>query len=234
MRWFFLILLVLNIALFAWFQQEQDMRNRLAGRTEFSGVEVDSLRLLSEVKLKLPLRKAPQAAVEQSKQAASSLSGCFVIGDFDSVSAARQFQQSQMPVGTLAEVRPVQRTAPDYQVYIRAPENVRERQQLLERLQSSGLEVSEIRQGPLKGQLSLGHYQNRSLAMALYDALKAQSYGIEISEQTQPQPWYVIELKIKDSQSEVAVWMADFMESGGGLKSEKKVCEGVASARDPE
>ncbi len=243
MRWFFLILLVLNIALFAWFQQEREMRGRVASRVELSGVDVAPIRLLSEMPIQL--RKRPQASQEirpkkamPQSAAVADGAGCVVVSGFDSLDSARGFLLRRFAADYQGEVIKVDTTIVDYWVYVNSPEDAQQRIQVHKQLQDSGYEVSVARQGELKGQLSLGLYQRRELALALYESLKDRSYDVDIFELPRQQANYRIQLSAKKDggklESAERKMIASLLAFNQALKSAKKMCAGVASRTEHE
>ncbi|MEH6627488.1 MAG: hypothetical protein V7739_13665 [Motiliproteus sp.] len=238
MRWFFLILLVLNIALFAWFQQEQEMRGRVADRAELSGVNVAPVRLLSEMPIEM--RRRPQAGVGaqgekvlQPLASADEKASCVVVSGFGSLGSARGFLLERLSADYQGRVIKADAGEVDYWVYVHSFDDVQQRQRIHEQLQDSGYEVSVARQGELKGQLSLGLYQRRELAVALYDSLKDRSYDADIFELPREKTNYLIQLSARKDGAKLGVdgqkMIADLLSFDQQLKSEKKVCEGVAS-----
>ena len=234
MRWFFLILLLVNLALFAWFQQELNMRDRLSSRTELVGVDVKPIKLLSEIPVQLRQRQSTRAdvATEVTKEVPGL--ACYQIGDFSSELAAVRFQQSKLPGSVVSSVKSVERNSPDYWVYVKSPKDLQQRQALQKQLRNSGLEVSLIKRGELKGELSLGRYSSRELAQALLSALLEQKHPAEVFEISYESSVFVLEI-VDNAVKEIGNnWLSDLLAVNSALKSEKKMCKGVASTEDPE
>ncbi|WP_143820969.1 hypothetical protein [Motiliproteus sp. MSK22-1] len=210
------------------------MRDRLSGRSELAGVDVKPVKLLSEIPVKLRQRKSSPAPGVTEQVGAELEQACFRIGDFSNKSAAVRFQQARLPDGVESSIRSVERNEPDYWVYVKSPEDLQQRQGLQAELRNSGLEVSLIKRGELKGELSLGRYSNKELAQALLSALLEQNHPAKIFEVSYKSSVFVIEVSHNGSRALSDSSIGELIATNPELKSEKKVCKGVASAEDPE
>ncbi|MCW9051387.1 MAG: hypothetical protein OQJ91_03540 [Motiliproteus sp.] len=240
MRWFFLILLVLNIALYAWFQQEQELRDRVANRVEFSGADVEPIRLLSEMPIQLRKRSAANQSDKSVRSKDRAAGGanvtedqCLVISGFPSVESARTYLLDQLSADYQGRVVQLSESVIDYWVYVRAPEGLHQLQKTQQSLQDQGVEVSVARQGALKGQLSLGLFQRKELALALYESLKKRNFDVDVFELPRQKMISAIQLSgKKEGVIDVTVEqkvIAELILQDAYLKSEKKLCERLAS-----
>ncbi len=254
MRWLFLILLGGNLALFVWFQQEQAQRAQLSERGALAGIDTEKLLLLSELEVHLRPRvdsEAPPQVDEANGEgvgvvssASAAVAGvaaempvsalrCYSVYGFADGPAAQHFI-AQLPTGVEAQILPKMSSSEGYWVYVRSSEDPAGRQAMVERLQRQGLEVSVIARGELRGHISLGHYQQYDLAYALFQALNAEGYDVDIHEVAAVDPGYAVELAITGPQVKDQDWRVLLTASDQHLKSEKKSCEGVATKQAGE
>lgn len=158
---------------------------------------------------------------------------CYSVYGFADGASAEDFI-AQLPRGIQARVLPKMSSTEGYWVYVRSPKDPAQRQAVMERLQRQELEVSVIGRGELRGHLSLGHYQQYDLAYALFQALNAEGYEVDIHEVADMDPGYVVELVIADPAVSDQDWRLLLTASDQHLKNEKKSCEGVATKQGDE
>lgn len=235
LRWCFLIVVVLNLALFAWFEREREMRIQLADRPEGVAEHVGSLTLLSEVSQHLRERSVNNQVLPESiKAAANSVSDsvCIEIKNFPSQQVMLDWQ-SRLPAD-VAVLTSDWIPADEYWVYIESPESLQARQELQQTLRQLGLEVSLIQRGQFKGHLSLGRYAERELAVALYEGVLAQGYAARMLAVGTNVDELALWISIPPQLANGLNWLDELLAGTGYLKSEKKVCEGVASDQGRE
>ncbi|WP_207062306.1 hypothetical protein [Motiliproteus sp. SC1-56] len=237
MRWLFLILVLLNGVLYAWFVTEQQARElrREQARPDHSGL--DTLALLSEVPAdQLKPRQVPEElAAEVPVEEPLAPDVCYRVGEFEEARAAGAFVdvlgngtlQAQVTKG----LRPL---APDHWVYVQAPAGGLRVESLRRTLRVDGLDSYLVRQGPLSGQLSIGLYRNKESAEALLAALLDKGYPAKMFLKERFEPIYFVDIRTKASQEWHQRWQRKLAPGNPGLKNEKKSCEGVASEQGAE
>ncbi len=224
LRWLFLIVVVLNVAAFAWFEREQQTRSQLMDRPQGFGQHVSSLTLTSEVERPLrPRAVGPSPLSEASPASSIGEQTCIRITNFPSQEAMLAWQATlpaEVAVMTSDEI-----SGDEYLVYIEPTGGgLQERERLLQALRSLGLEVSLIQRGDLKGSISLGRYSDRELAVSLYEGVLSQGYAGRLL----PVGTNVAELglwiSLTEALSDDLTWLDNLLLGTSYLKSEKKVC----------
>lgn len=234
LRWLFFIAVALNLALFAWFEREAFTRSQMADRPQGFDQSVANVTLLSEVQQNLRERRSNNQALPsalKSKRDADS-SSCIQIQNFPSQQALLAWQ-ARLPAD-VAVITSDQMTADEYWVYIEPQESLSKRQEILQNLRGLGLEVSLVQRGEHKGSLSLGRYGDRDLAVALYEGVLSQGYDAKMlpinSEKADLSLW----ISLTKALSSDLKWLDQLLIGTTYQKSEKKVCEGVASRQGHE
>ncbi len=311
MRWFVLILLLLNVALYGWFVQEEESRQRMAQRELYVATDIAGLKLLAEVpiaslerRVLRPIAPVPKprpalnpeagvegegigegvaegvsegeaAGVEKKARLAAPEEGvanegvvradargesgaiakagrsvtavkpqikqpdlplyCYELGPIDTLAEAQRLVEGVVDWVVRSEIRDRRRElAPDYWVYVKTNGKSQVVKALQERLKSNGLESFRIRKGGLAGHVSLGLYRSQESAQALYDALIAQEYPADIFEKKRAETFYLVDVKTEKNNFPLLLSNALQGDAANRVKSEKKVCVGVASDRDRE
>lgn len=234
LRWLFLIVVVLNVALFAWFEREQQMRSHMADRPQGFDQYVAPLTLLSEVQQQLRERGANNQALPSSLPAGDSEQPviCVEIRNFSSQQEMVSWQ-ARLPAEA-AVFTGDGLSEDEYWVYIEAPDSLQSRQKLLQELRDLGLEVSLIQRGEHKGSLSLGRYSDRELAEALYKGVLSQGYAGRLLSVGTGVDDLSLWISLKGPLASDLKWLDDMLVGTAYLKSEKKVCQGVASSKGHE
>ncbi len=273
MRWFVLILLLLNVALYGWFVQEEESRQRMAQRELYAASDIAGLKLLSEVpvanleprvqrqavsalraqpgveaatgadkeavpvegvKAVKPVKHVEPVAPEAKKKPPAALY-CYQLGPIEALSQAQRLAEGVGDWVERSEILDRRRElAPDYWVYIKTNGKSKTVKALQEKLRSNGLESFRIRQGELAGHVSLGLYRSQESAQALYDALVAQGYPADIFEKKRYKKFYLIDVETEKSNFTALLTRALQGSEANSVKSEKKVCERLASAKGRE
>lgn len=116
MRWFLLLLLLLNAFYYVWHQQQAPLRAKeVAPASSYQGARKD-IRLLSEAES--PRLPARQPEVEP-QAAASEAAVCLFLGSFEEESRARVVEQRLLSLDIQAEVHSIDAAAGvEYWVYL--------------------------------------------------------------------------------------------------------------------
>lgn len=236
MRWLFLILLLLNGALFGWFYQEQQARARMAERSAQAVPALGALTLLEEASPD-QLRERPPAVAPEPPPAEAPAAPryCYRLGPFVSEALAALFDReldyapgrSEVVAGRI----PVE---PEYWIYVTRPGSEAERRALRRELKVDGLESYWVRRGELKGQLSLGLYRSHQSAEALLTALLDQGYPAKLYEKPRYEPAYFLDVTTENPGFPGAAWRREMARAHPDVKSEKKSCAGLATGKIPE
>lgn len=236
LRWLLLIVLLLNGLLYGWFYQEQEQRRRVAGRVEAPVHGVAELDLVSEVPgSALRLRaNEPVASVAVPAVKVQTELYCYSFGPFKEAQGLEAWLGDDGPGRLELSQQQVGELAPGYRVYVRAPKKRSARKALLESMRGVGLEGEWIDQGELKGALSLGEYQQQSSAQALQKALVEQGYKAAIYQQQYFKYQYYLLLRSDFAAVGDTPWVRSLLKKYPSAKSEKKLCQGLATASGRE
>ena len=228
MRWFFFLLILLNIGLFAWQQRtaapEVTSELSLTPRSEYAG-PVETLQLLAEAQPK-PVQVASQAApVSQATPA----NDCLVLGGFDGAERVGQLEQRMLSLDIGARV--ITRDAAfgsDHWVYIPPLASSQASLRQLRELQARGIDSYLITEGELANGILLGVFPRLEVAVGVADKLRAAGYEPQVRElpRVYQQYWVRVASKARRlvDESLLKQLAADFPD----LKHEVISCTGVA------
>ena len=231
LRWGFLLLLLANGILFGWFYQEQEGRRKVADRAEVRVHGIPELDLVSEVP-QSALRPREQPKPDPVEPMQSRF--CYYFGPFDDAQGLEAWIGDDGPGRLELESRKVGELPPSYRVYITAPQELQSRRRLLAELASVGLEAEWLEQGALKGQLSLGLYQQELSAKALQQALTGQGYAASVNTEANYQYQYYLLLHSDSEVAQQSSWARSLLQKYPRAKSEKNLCQGLATAQGRE
>lgn len=179
------------------------------------------------------LSPVSQGVLSQTEPPAARQSYCYRLRYLDTIEEANAVANL---AGVIDSRIDEQRQAlePDHWVYIPNPGRSAERRAIRKELSDMGFENYWIQRGVLKGQLSLGLYRHRGSAEALQDLLKGRGYDVKLYTKERYSLRYLVEI-LTLSTSEEAQALADLIgKRFPGTKSEKKLCEGLASVKGAE
>lgn len=180
MRWLFLLLLLMNVGLFAW-------QHRLApsgpselplqvGPAERAPVKaVPGLTLISEaVNSRLQDRRS---------LAADSSAHCLVLGGFDAAEPARQLEQRLLSLDVGARVVTSEASyGADHWVYIPPLASRQASLRQLRELQARGVDSYLITEGELADGILLGVFSRLDSAVSVAEKLRAAGYEPQVRE----------------------------------------------------
>lgn len=238
LRWTLLILLLANTLLYGWFYQEQEQRRKVADRVEKKVHGVAELDLLSEVPESVLRLRKPKVVlapvVEAEPQARADPLYCYRFGVFAEVRGLEAWLGEEGPGQLQLEQVEAAQLPSAYRVYISAPKKEKQRQELVESMRSVGLEAEWLSEGRLKGKLSLGVYQQKASANALELALHQQGYDAAVVEQKRYRYKYYLLLQTDSEVVASTPWVRSLLQKYPDAKSEKKLCQGLASIKGAE
>lgn len=246
LRWGLLILLLLNGVLYGWFYQEQEQRRLLADRVDAPLHGVAGLDLVSEVPGSVLRMRSREWVVSGAVFSGEVASGgatsvkapveqyCFGFGPFAEAQGLEAWLGEEGPGRLELDQQVVGELAPGYRVYVAAPRARLARKALVESMLSVGLVGEWIDKGELKGSLSLGEYQEPSSAQALLQALIKQGYEAAIYQQQYFKYQYYLILQSDFAAVNETPWVRSLLQKYPKAKSEKKLCQGLATAAGRE
>jgi len=167
MKWFFIILLSLNIILLGvqWLDHRED------------GLASEYLEVDEDKKIEL-LRERGQGIKQESTDAR-----CALLGPIDEEAVASNLKKVLLNDSVSAElVVQEHKKAPGYWVYFDELNGDAARQSQLEEFRSKGVDSFVIAAGDLKGAISLGVFENIDSARRLKKKMIKRGYIVKISE----------------------------------------------------
>ena len=215
MRWIFVLLLLINALYFGWHMQKPSEQ----AMTDVLPANVARVRMLSEVDVSLLL---PRQNIQESRQ-----SWCQVVSGLKTVAKAIELQQALQQRGVLAELRTEDKEQPlAYELIVDRPVDAAEA--LLANLEQLDINPEAI---TLNGsdRYIVGRFGSRTEANSALDRFVGLFTPVVyqvVSKDVAYQVWVSTEMDDK-TFSKINELSAFFPR---GIKIEKKVCKGVASA----
>lgn len=230
MRWLFLLLLLMNIGLFAW-------QHRLApsGSSELpllarqaeggSAQAVQGLTLMTEAEAGKP---RPQSPVSAAGDAATH---CLVLGGFDMVERARQLEQRLLSLDVGARVVTAEASfGADHWVYIPPLASRQASLRQLRELQARGIDSYLITEGELANGILLGVFPRLDSAVSIAEKLRGAGYEPQVRELPRVYQEYWVRVARKSQRlvddAMLARLSVDFLD----LKHQLISCRGLRSA----
>lgn len=180
MRWLFLLLLLMNIGLFAWQHRLAPSGSSelplLARQTEGGSVQaVQGLTLMAEAE-----KPGPQSPVSAAGDAAAH---CLVLGGFDAVERARQLEQRLLSLDVGARVVTTEASfGADHWVYIPPLASRQASLRQLRELQARGIDSYLITEGELANGILLGVFPRLDSAVSIAEKLRGAGYEPQVRE----------------------------------------------------
>lgn len=227
MRWFFFLLILLNIGLFAWQQRmapEVTSELSLTPRSEHAG-PVETLQLLAEAEPKAA-QPVAQAAVQLQAIPANE---CLVLGGFDAAERAGQLEQRLLSLDIGARV--ITRDAAfgsDHWVYIPPLASSQASLRQLRELQARGINSYLITEGELANGILLGVYPRLEAAVGVADKLRAAGYEPQVRELPRVYQQYWVRVASKSRRLVDDQLLARLAGDFPDLKHELISCAGLA------
>ena len=211
MRWIFLLVLMVNVVVYA-VQWIESQAKRTAANKQHKvppvSLDAQTLMMLSEIKLLsvADIKKEQQAAVDNSAasnsdkketaQTASSLDSvekkCALVGPV--LEEERALELKNILGGKKIETkmhRNEMELAPRYWVYIPPLKSRKEAIKKVERLQAKNIDSFVIRRKDLSNGISLGLFRNKDSAYRMLDLRKSEGYQVELKvvERSRTEYW---------------------------------------------
>ena len=236
LRWLFLILLLLNVVLFGWFYQEQEQRRLMAERAEQQLRGVPELDLLGEVPSSV-LRSRHQAQQQAAEQSAGLLQApteryCYRFGPFEHADGMALWTANGAPGRLALEAEAETSLKLRYRVAVLAPSTQQAREALQQSMDDVGLQtrwVDAKERGEGVSELLIGSYRDELPAQALAKALREQGQQVRVQQDRTKFEQYFLALYSDDDNLISSDWAALLVQKYPAIKSEKKLCQGVAT-----
>jgi len=225
MRWFFLLLLVLNLFYYVWHQQQAPLKAK----------EVEPMALYKGAQQGIRLLDAADRARVRSEPSPTSQAvtdeTCLFLGSFQGEDAARQVEQRLIALDIEAQVRAVDAAAGlDYWVYLAPLASRQASLRQLKELQARKIDSYIITQGDLANGISLGIFPRSDSAESVIQRLRDAGYGPLMRElpRAQRSYWVRVAPQSRRLADDVLQQLAsDFKD----LQHQIMPCESVASAQ---
>ena len=236
MRWIFLVLLVINLGLFAWswFGPEQTVQPALS---PFSYRDLPELEILaaneladsSRASLKTPsTREVPAPKDPEFVDRGKAL--CEMVGVFDSLASAKLFSDRLVAIDIAHTVQELDVSGGDrYWVYLEAGQSKSEVMERLAGLQAQGIDSYYIPRGELANTISLGVFSREQLALTQVAAMEAKGLSpkIKVKQQTYREIWVMLNPGEQKKMSELT-W-SRVLDGNNSLERRQNFCLAVAS-----
>lgn len=225
MRWFFLLLLVLNLFYYVWHQQQAPLRvKEVEPMLLYQGGQ-QGLRLLDAADRAKVRPEAPQPSLVTQGET------CLYLGSFQQEDGARQVEQRLMALDIQAQVRAVDAAAGlDYWVYLAPLASRQASLRQLKELQARKIDSYIITQGDLANGISLGIFPRSDSAESVVQRLRDAGYEPLLRELPRAQRsfWVRIAPESRRLADDALPQLAlDFKE----LQHQIMPCENVATAQ---
>lgn len=225
MRWFFLLLLVLNLFYYVWHQQQAPLRvKEVEPMLLYQGGQ-QGLRLLDAADRAKVRPEAPQPSLVAQGET------CLYLGSFQQEDGARQVEQRLMALDIQAQVRAVDAAAGlDYWVYLAPLASRQASLRQLKELQARKIDSYIITQGDLANGISLGIFPRSDSAESVMQRLRDAGYEPLLRELPRAQRsfWVRVAPESRRLADDVLQQLAaDFKD----LQHQIMPCESVASTQ---
>jgi hypothetical protein len=204
MRWILIMLLLLNMALFAWFWRSPSVVE--PSNIKPSIEDSPALVLLSEV-------QAPSAVSFSNTQMDEAVAACYELGPFKDSSDVEEFNLIHQDSFSIRIERRQMQMRVDYRVYL-PPSASREAaesalQELRGSLQSNNLAIDSllITRGDLENGLALGLFTEQRNALNVEMQLEQLGYKVLIIEEPRTQEqWWISLLELPKGAQLLPQW----------------------------
>lgn len=175
MRWFFLLLFVLNVFYYVWHQQQSPLRPKEVAPLISAQDSKHDIHLLSESD-----RHAPQGRTAID---GADTSLCLYLTGFELAAAAAAVEQRLLSLDIRAHVQPVDTAAEvDYWVYLPPLASRQASLRQLKELQARKIDSYIITQGDLANGISLGIFPREDSAKSVMQRLGDAGYESKLRE----------------------------------------------------
>lgn len=223
MRWFFLLLLLLNMALYAWHGRvgaQREVELPLTAPSVAAPAAVQGVRLLSEA-------QAPSAAAAVVDERADTR--CLVLGGFDGETRARQLEQRLLSLDISVRVVSTEASVgSDHWVYIPPLASRQASQRQLRELQARGIDSYLITEGELASGILLGVFPRLEAAAGVADRLRGVGYAPQVRELPRIHQDYWVQVAEKGQRLLDGALLQRLRADFPDLKHQLISCSGVA------
>jgi cell division protein FtsN len=223
MRWFLLLLVLLNAFYYVWHQQQAPLRAKeVAPVASYQGERKD-IRLLGEE----GARGVSARSVADEASAASSV--CLYLGSFEQEQQARVVEQRLLSLDIQARVQGVDAAAGvEYWVYLEPLASRQASLRQLRELQARRIDSYIITQGELANGISLGMFPRKESAESVMQRLRDVGYEPRIRELARAHRSFWVRVAPQSRRLADEFLLGRLAGDFAGLKHQLMPCEGVA------
>lgn len=232
MRAIFLVLLIANLAFFAYhyLNKKQDAVSPVVRFKEPAETKTN-LQLLSETDNRGAHERSPiSAAIPSSALEAVKGDLCTMVGPYEQLLQAEYAAERLVALGVAAHITPIEiQEGEIFWVHLKPEMSEKEAVRRLYELQKKNIDSHVITKGELANGISFGRFADYMEAEAKLQEVKAQGYegAIKRLPKTIQETWVVIDAGFAE-KIDGSVW-ADLLSKQSGLEKRQNVCLGVAS-----
>ena len=240
MRWIFLVLLLVNLGVFAWSwldREDSSLRSAEPASAPFVYRNLPELEILTADHLAGAERSSPSSLsrndAPESADPAFAKQGkplCEMVGVFDSLASAKLFSDRLVAIDIDHTVQELDVSGGDrHWVYLEAGESKTEVMERLAGLQAQGIDSYYIPRGELANTISLGVFSREQLALARVMAMEAKGLApkIRVKPQTYREIWVMLSPGEHKKMSDLT-W-SRVLEGNNSLERRQNFCLDVAS-----
>jgi cell division septation protein DedD len=224
MRWFFLLLLVLNLFYYVWHQQQAPLRvKEVESFSLYQGAR-QNIRLVSEADV-------ARVPVDSGSQVVSSQAVCLYLGSFEQEAEALALEQRLLSLDIQSGVRSIDAAAGvDYWVYLVPLASRQASLRQLKELQARKIDSYIIGQGDLANGISLGIFPRSDSAESVMQRLREAGYEPMLRELSRAHRAYWVRIAPESRRLASDALLESLARDFERLEHQLMPCEGVASA----
>ena len=225
MRWFFLLLILLNVFYYVWHQQQAPLRAKEVAPVEAYIGAKKEIQLLSESS---PVER--RAAVKAVSSSSSSVKDqCIYLGGFDRREDAAQLLQRLTALDIGASVRALEMpVGEEYWVYLEPMASRQASLRQLRELQARRIDSYLISEGELANGISIGIFPREDAARKVLERVQGLGYAakVRVLPRTHQRYWALID---RSSERLVdAELLSTLVKDFSDVKQQQMPCEGIA------
>lgn len=224
MRWFFLLLLVLNLFYYVWHQQQAPLRvKEVESFSLYQGAR-QNIRLVSEADV-------ARMPVDSGAQVVSSQAVCLYLGSFEQEAEALALEQRLLSLDIQSGVRSIDAASGvDYWVYLVPLASRQASLRQLKELQARKIDSYIIGQGDLANGISLGLFPRSDSAESVMQRLREAGYEPMLRELSRAHRAYWVRIAPESRRLASDALLESLARDFERLEHQLMPCEGVASA----
>ena len=225
MRWFFLLLLVLNLFYYVWHQQQAPLRVKEVESFSLYQGGRENIRLVSEADVaRAPAKSVASLSDDQTV--------CLFLGSFEREDEARALEQRLLSLDIESEVQSVDAAAGvDYWVYLVPLASRQASLRQLKELQARKIDSYIIGQGDLANGISLGIFPRSDSAESVMQRLREAGYEPMLRELSRAHRAYWVRIAPPSRRLAGDALLERLAQDFTRLEHQLMPCEGVASSR---